>query len=103
MDSNKTLKLISIWFLAKSVLNLIIGFSFSDVVTLLLYVGIVYLFKNNYKYANFIAASYTLLLVVTNIGENLHNGLILYIIEAVVDIIAIWQLIGNKGIKDRFK
>lgn len=95
---------VGIYLIIKNVLNLILGFSFGNVITLAA-AGVVFLLLyKRIPYTNYIIAAYLLLLFLahfwTNI-TNLGNGWIywLYLAEGLLDLGAGALLVFSKDIK----
>ncbi|MBQ8514538.1 MAG: hypothetical protein IJ496_03995 [Ruminococcus sp.] len=95
---------IGVYLIIKAALNLILGFSAGNVVTLLVAGVIFVLLCKRIPYTNYIIAIYLALVFLahfwTNI-TNLGNGWVywLYLIEGVLDLLAGAALAFNKSIK----
>ncbi len=103
MDIKKTIKLICGWLVGKSVLNLILGFSLSNICMLVMFIAISVMLLAPIKYSNYITAVILGVVVLANFPTNIANAAIIYLIEAVVDIISIVALVGKKEVRDYFK
>ena len=93
---------ISVWIVIKSLLNLIIGFSFGNVVTLVVAIGLAILLLANAPYINYVVAILLGIVVLKNLPYNLLNFQILYLSEAVIDVIAIVLLVAVKDVRELF-
>ncbi|MBO5448905.1 MAG: hypothetical protein J5994_06215 [Ruminococcus sp.] len=90
------------WMIIKGIVNLVIGFSFENIITLLVSVGLAYLMLAKKPYMNYITAILLAAVVLAHIWGNIKSGAVLYIIEAIVDAVCVWQLVTNKDIKEHF-
>lgn len=93
---------ISIWIVIKSLLNLILGFSFGNLITLVVAVGLAILLMANVPYMNYVASVLLGIVVLKNLPYNLMNFQILYLLEAIVDVICIILLVTVKEVKELF-
>ncbi len=94
---------ISVWLVIKGILNLILGFGIGNIITLVVTVALCYFMINGTKYMNYVAAVLIAAVVLKNLGNNIKNVEILYLVEAVIDVICVVQLVVNKDIKEHFK
>jgi hypothetical protein len=106
---------IAVYTIIKSVLNLIIDFNSTNIVSLIVTAAVAFLLVapsstikgagSMFKYANYIAAVYMGLTVIAHISYNLANlpSTWLYTLEAVLDIAAIAILCAQKDVKSFFK
>lgn len=92
---------IGIYFVVKSILNMILGGSFGNIVyslieALALYTGLMYI--------NYVIAGITLLVVVLNLKNNISNigSNWIYLIEGIIDIGCALLLVGASDIKQHF-
>lgn len=95
--------IISGYLVIKCILNLILGFGFSNILHLVIAVAIGYVLISGIKYSNYVTAILVAFPVVANMKDNIANSRVLYIIEAVIDIVCIVELIINKDIKEHCK
>lgn len=93
---------ISIWIVLKSILNLIFGFSFGNIISLVITVGLAILLMAHVPYMHYVASVLLGIVVLKNLPYNLMNFQILYLLEAAVDVICIILLVGSKNVKDCF-
>ncbi len=95
---------VGIYLIAKALLNLILGFSAGNLITLLVAGIILVLLYKRVPYSNYIVAVYLGLVFLahfwTNV-TNLGNGLVywLYLAEGILDLLAGALLAFNKEIK----
>lgn len=94
--------IISGWLILKSLLNLFLGFSLSNFITLAVALALGYLLITAKPYMNYVTAVLVAIPVVTNLWSNITGFHLLYLAEAVVDIICIIALFLNKDIKEFF-
>ena len=94
---------IGIWLVIKGVINLILGFSVGNVISLLAAGAIVYIFNLGIPYANYIVAALMAIVIIKNLPYNISHVQILYLAEAVVDAIGVYILIANKEVTEHFK
>ena len=92
---------VGIYFIAKSILNLILGGSFIDIViaaaeAALLFTGLMFI--------NYIIAAVTVLIVLKHLKNNLSapSENIIYLIEAAIDVICAVFLCIGKNIREHF-
>lgn len=108
MDGNKgtgfTLCVaMSVYFVAKAVLNMILGggFSLGD---LLIAAGLSAALFTGMQFINYAVAAVLAIIVATHLGYNLTNlpGTLVYLIEALVDAGCILLLIFSSDVKENF-
>lgn len=92
---------VGIYFIAKSVLNLILGGGFIDIIiaaveAVLLFTGLMFI--------NYIIAAVTVLIVLKHLKNNLSapSENLIYLIEAAIDIICAVFLCLGKNIREHF-
>lgn len=93
---------IAIWMVAKSVLNLVLGFRMDNIISLVVMGALGYLLLKRIKYANYIVAVFLTAVVLQHLVDNIVNFRILYLAEAAVDILASYLLVFNKNVKNFF-
>lgn len=91
------------WLVVKAALNLVLGFSMGNAIILLVTSVIVYMFRLGVPYLNYIAAFLLAIVVVKNLPYNITHFQILYLAEAVIDVICIVILITNQEVKKHFE
>lgn len=93
---------VSVWIAVKSLLNLILGFSFGNLITLVVAIGLAILLMANVPYMNYVAAVLLGIVVLKNLPYNIMNLQILYLLEAVVDVISVIMLVAIKDVRELF-
>ena len=92
--------IVGAWMVLKSVVNLLLGFSLSNVVSLVVAFLLAGILIAGVKYTNYIVAFILAVVVLKNLGYNLTNLQFLYLAEAVVDVVCILGLVLNKNVKE---
>lgn len=90
------------WLVVKGIINLIVGFSFGNIITLLISAALAYLLISGKPFMNYVTAVIVAAVVIAHIFTNIKNGYVLYIIEAIIDVVCVIQLLVNKDIKEHF-
>ncbi len=93
---------IGIWMVVKSLLNLILEFGFGNIIILVVAAGLAILLMANVPYANYVVAVLLGIVVLKNLPGNILSFQILYLLEAVVDVVCIVLLVAVKDVKDLF-
>lgn len=93
---------ISGWLVIKGILNLILGFSLGNIITLVVTIALCYLMISGKKFMNYVTAVLVAAVVLKNLGYNIKNVEILYLVEAVIDAVCVFQLVANKDIREHF-
>ncbi|SDB12690.1 hypothetical protein SAMN02910317_00592 [Ruminococcaceae bacterium FB2012] len=98
--------LIAGYMVIKGILNLILGFSGFNVMMLAVSAGLGFGMLIRFRYMNYITAAFLFVMVVihikdniTNIGLNVH---IVYLIEAVIDVVCAFKLVADRDIREWF-
>lgn len=91
------------WLVIKAVLNLALGFSMENAVICLATVVIVYMFGLGVPYLNYITSVLLAIVVVKNLPYNITHFQILYLAEAVIDVVCIIILVTNQEVKKHFE
>ena len=103
LDPVKAAAAIASWMWLKSLLNLILGFSFQNVlmlaVTMALGLGLV----KALPYINIAAAVLLVCVVLAHLWDNLANARLLYLGEAAVDMLCVVTLVLPKQMREHFK
>ncbi|MBR1749539.1 MAG: hypothetical protein IJ740_01475 [Ruminococcus sp.] len=94
--------LAGLWFIVKGVLNLILGFSFTNIVTLAVFVFLAYLMLQKKPTINIVTAIALVAIVLIHIKDNIVNFRILYLAEAAVDVVVAYILVFNKDVREFF-
>lgn len=93
------------YLIAKSVLNLIIGFSVGNIVAVLMAVAMAALLFFGVKYANYIVPGILVFVVAWHLKDNITGfpGSWLYLLEAVVDVAVAVTTVFQPDIKAYFE
>ena len=94
---------IGVWLIIKGILNLILGFSIGNLLTLVVSVLLAALLLQGIPYLNYITAVLVGLVVLKNLGYNIRNFEVLYLVEAVIDVVCVVLLVANKQVKEYFQ
>jgi len=94
--------IISGWLVIKGILNLILGFGIWNIIALVVTIALCYFMLTGTKYMNYVTAVLVAAVVLKNLGNNIKNVEILYLIEAVIDAVCVFQLVANKDIREHF-
>lgn len=102
MDGKRISVLIGIWLMIKGVLNLLLGFSFGNLISLVVAFGFAYVLYIGMPYANYIIAFLVAIVVIKNFPYNLVHLKIIYLVEAVIDAYCVYLLVANEGVRKHF-
>ena len=98
--------LIAGYMVIKGILNLILGFSGFNVMMLAVSAGLGFGMLIRLRFMNYITAAFLFVMVVihikdniTNIGLNVH---IVYLVEAVIDVVCAFKLVADRDIREWF-
>lgn len=98
--------LIGGYMILKGILNLILGFGFTNIIMLAVSAGLAFGLIISFKYMNFVTAGFLIGMVIAHLKDNISNiGLnvhLLYIAEAVIDVICAFKLVADKDIREHF-
>lgn len=94
---------IGIWLIIKGVINLVLEFNSENIISLLVTTVIVYMFGLGVSYLNYITAALLAIVVLKNLPYNITHFQVLYLVEAVLDVICIIILVTNKEVKKHFE
>ena len=100
VNGRNLIGVIGLWFVIKGVLNLVLGFSFVNVVTLVVFLVLIYLCLQKKQAVNIITAVALVAIVLIHIKDNIVNFRILYLIEAAVDVGCAYILVLNKDVRE---
>lgn len=94
------------YMVLKGIVNLILDFGFSNILMIAVSAGLAFGLIIGFKYMNFITAGFLVAMVLAHIMDNIKNiGLnshLLYLAEAVIDVVCAYKLITNIDIKEHF-
>ena len=92
---------IGLYLILKGVLNLILGFSVSNIIMLIVGVVALVLMLNRVPYINYIVAVFLAIMFLTHIGANLSNlgSQWIYLLEGLLDLGAAAVLVFEKNVK----
>ena len=95
---------IGLYLILKGVLNLILGFSVSNIIMLIVGVVALVLMLNRVPYINYIVAVFLAIMFLTHIGANLSNlgSQGIYLLEGLLDLGAAAVLVFEKNVKAFF-
>ena len=95
---------IGLYLILKGVLNLILGFSVSTIIMLIVGVVALVLMLNRVPYINYIVAVFLAIMFLTHIGANLSNlgSQWIYLLEGLLDLGAAAVLVFEKNVKAFF-
>ncbi len=94
---------IGLWLVIKACLNLALEFSTENAIISLATVVIVYMFGLGVPYLNYITAGLLAIVIVKNLPYNITHSQILYLAEAVIDVVCIVILVTNQEVKKHFE
>ncbi len=96
---------IGLYLMVKSILNLFLGFSASNVVTLVVSLVIFVLLVQRVPYIQYIVAVYLALLFLAHIGTNITNfsSNWIYVLEGLLDVGCAAVLVFEKNVKAFFR
>ncbi len=94
------------YMVLKQILNLILGFGLANIFGLVLACVLGYLLISSKKFMNIVTAVFLVVTVLLNIKGNIQglgfNKNLIYLAEAVIDVICAFQLVANKDIREFF-
>ncbi|MGN1404444.1 MAG: hypothetical protein ACI4XB_09010 [Ruminococcus sp.] len=95
---------IGLYLIIKSVLNLILGFSVSNLIMLIVSVVALVLMLSHVPYINYIVAVWLAIMFLMHVGSNISNlgSLWLYLLEGLLDVGAAAVLVFEKNVKAFF-
>lgn len=96
---------IGVYMLAKAVLNLILSFGISGILSVLIAIAAAVLLLQRIPYIQYIVAVYLALLFLVHIFANISGlpGTLLYLIEGLLDVASAAVLVFEKNVKAFFK
>ena len=98
--------LIAGYMVIKSILNLILGFSFMNILMLAISVALGFCLIISLKYMNIVTAVFLVVMVLIHIKDNISgigfNKNLIYLAEAVIDVICAFRLVASEDIREYF-
>ena len=94
--------LIGVYFIIKGIVNLVLGFSFSNIVMLALFAVLAYLMLQKKPMTNYITAALLVVIVLIHIKDNIVNFRVIYLAEAAIDCVCAFTLVANKDVREFF-
>lgn len=98
--------LIGGYMILKGIINLILGFGFTNILMLAVSVGLTVGLLISFKFMNYVTAGFLAVMVLVHIKDNISNiGLnihLLYLAEAVIDVICAFKLVADSDIREFF-
>ncbi|WP_298482044.1 hypothetical protein [uncultured Ruminococcus sp.] len=96
---------IGLYLIVKSVLNLILGFSASNLIMLIVSVVALVLMLSRVPYINYIVAVFLVIMFLMHVGDNISNfrGQWFYLLEGLLDLGAAAVLAFEKNVKAFFR
>ena len=94
--------LAGLWFIGKGILNLFLGFSITNLVTVVVFAFLAYLMLQKKPTINVITAIALVALVLIHIKDNIVNFRVIYLAEAAVDAVIAYILVFNKDVREYF-
>lgn len=98
-NGKKLVTIISGYVAVKSLINLIIGFSAGNLVTLIIMIALCYVMMKGQKYMNYVVAAVLGVVALFHLKNNIAGKQFLYLFEGILDIASAVVLIINKDIK----
>lgn len=95
---------IGLYLIVKSVLNLLLGFSASNLIMLIVSVVALVLMLSRVPYINYIVAVFLAIMFLMHVGNNISNfgSQWLYLLEGLLDVGAAAVLVFEKNVKAYF-
>lgn len=103
MDGKKIAMGIGVWMVIKGVLNLLMGFGLGNIISLVIAVVLAVLVMAGVPYCNYVVAVILGIGVLKNLPYNLMNFQIIYLLEAVVDVVCLLMLVIQRDVKAHFE
>ncbi|MBR6872241.1 MAG: hypothetical protein IKN17_01900 [Ruminococcus sp.] len=98
--------LIAVYMVIKGILNLILGFGFMNILMLAISVGLGFSLIISLRYMNYVTAVFLAVNVVINLKDNISNiGFnvhLVYLVEAVIDVVCAFKLVADADIREHF-
>jgi hypothetical protein len=88
------------WLVVKSLINLVLGFGFGNIISLVVVVILAAVMIAGVPYTNYVTAVIVAVVVIKNLPYNISNAQIFYLIEAVIDIVAVVILCASSDVRE---
>ena len=103
LEPEKAAAAIASWLVLKSVINLLLGFSFQNVMMLAVSAALGFCLIKALPYLNVAAAVLLVSVVLAHLWDNLANARLLYLAEAAFDMLCVVTLVLPKQMREHFK
>ncbi|WP_028509924.1 hypothetical protein [Ruminococcus sp. NK3A76] len=103
VNGRNLIGLCGVYFVIKGILNLVLGFSFSNIVILVVFAALAYLMLQKKPMTNYITAVLLVAIVLIHIKDNIKGFQVLYLAEAAIDCVCAFTLVANKDVREYFK
>lgn len=102
IDGKKICTVISAYMVIKSIVNLILGFSFVNIGMLVIHCALAYTLIKAIPQLNKVTAIFLVLICAVNVKDNITGHHLFYLLEGVIDCVSAYLLLANKSVKDYF-
>lgn len=103
MEQGKTIStVVGAYMVIKSVINLVLGFSFGNLVWLVVSIALAYTLIQGIKYCNYITGAYLAILFLVNVIPNISGHHWFYLMEGIIDAFCAFLLIASSAVKSYF-
>ena len=92
--------LIGAYIIVKGIINLILGFSVGNVVTLIISAVLAFLLMKGVPYMNYVVGAYLAIISVVNLIPNITEHHWFYLAEGILDLIAAFVLFTSKKVQE---
>ena len=103
VNGRNLIGLCGVYFVIKGILNLVLGFSFSNIVILVVFAALAYFMLQKKPMTNYITAVLLVAIVLIHIKDNIKGFQVLYLAEAAIDCVCAFTLVANKDVREYFK
>lgn len=103
-NGKKMVTIVSVYMVLKSLLNLILGFSFSNILTLIIAILLAAAMLRKIQYSQYVTVVLLVLLFLVNLPANITNigQNWIYLLEGILDVGAAAILVLHKDVKTYF-
>jgi exosome complex RNA-binding protein Rrp42 (RNase PH superfamily) len=91
---------VGVWLVVKSLINLVLGFGFGNILSLIIAAVLTAVMIAGVPYTNYVTAVIVAIVVIKNLPYNISNAQIFYLIEAVIDVVAVVLLCASRDVKE---